>query len=66
MNLLCASDEIEDYQVETTELNYSHPLIKEKITELFHPAQTEIEKATAAFEFVRDEIFIPGIFRGAV
>ncbi|UOE95216.1 transglutaminase family protein [Alkalihalobacillus sp. LMS39] len=56
MKLICESDKLEDYLLELNEVNYSNPLIKEKIKELFHSSQTEVEKVKIAFEFVRDEI----------
>lgn len=57
MNMICESKNLEDYLLELNEVNYSNPIIKTKVDELFNPFQTEIEKAKAAFEFVRDEIF---------
>lgn len=57
MDLICETDKLEDYLLELSEINYSNPLIKSKVDELFNPSQTEIEKAKVAFEFVRDEIF---------
>lgn len=56
MNLICEIDNLEDYLLELNEINYSNPLIKSKVDELFNPSQTEIEKVKVAFEFVRDEI----------
>jgi transglutaminase-like putative cysteine protease len=56
MKLICESDQLEDYILELNEVNYSNPMIKEKIEELFNSTQTEVEKAKVAFEFVRDEI----------
>ena len=56
MKLFCDSEKLDDYLLELTEVNYSNPMIKEKADELFHPFQSEIEKAKIAFEFVRDEI----------
>ena len=56
MKLICENGDIEDYLLETDELNYSHPRIQEKIHTLFHKDQTEAAKVKAAFEFVRDEI----------
>ncbi|MGG3801074.1 transglutaminase-like domain-containing protein [Metabacillus fastidiosus] len=57
MDMICESDKLDDYLLECNEVNYSHPLIREKADELFNPSQTEIEKVQTAFEFVRDEIF---------
>ncbi|MCM3409739.1 transglutaminase-like domain-containing protein [Metabacillus litoralis] len=56
MNMICESENINDYLLEINEVNYSHPKIKEKVSELFHEYQSDIEKAIVAFEFVRDEI----------
>ncbi len=56
MELVCESDQLEDYLLELNEVNYSNSIIKGKIEELFNPTQTELEKAKAAFEYVRDEI----------
>lgn len=56
MDLKCETDNLEDYLLELNEINYSNPLIKSKVNELFNPSQTEIEKVKVAFEFVRDEI----------
>jgi transglutaminase-like putative cysteine protease len=56
MNLVCESEKLNDYLLELSEVNYSNPIIKEKIAELFTTSQTEIEKAKIAFEFVRDEL----------
>lgn len=56
MRMVCESEQLEDYLLELDEANYSNPIVKKKIEELFTSAQTEIEKAKIAFEFVRDEI----------
>ncbi len=56
MKLICESEKLEDYLLETNEVNYSQPIIKEKAGELFNASQMEIEKIKVAFEFVRDEI----------
>lgn len=56
MMMVCESKNLDDYLLELNEVNYFHPIIKEKVKELFTPSQTEIEKAKVAFEFVRDEI----------
>lgn len=53
MNLSCESNNIENYLLELPEVNFSHPTIQAKATELFNPFQTEIEKAKIAFEFVQ-------------
>lgn len=56
MELICESNELNEYLSELNEVDYSKSVIQEKISELFKPSQTEIEKAKVAFEFVRDEI----------
>ena len=57
MNLICESENLDEYLLELNEVNYFNPIIKKKTDELFNPFQTEIEKAKIAFDFVRDEIF---------
>ncbi|QXE02826.1 transglutaminase family protein [Terribacillus sp. DMT04] len=56
MQLLCESESLEEYLLESNEVDYTKSIVKEKIGELFNPSQTEIEKVRIAFEFVRDEI----------
>ncbi|WP_117161718.1 transglutaminase family protein [Paraliobacillus sp. X-1268] len=56
MEMICESDQLEDYLLELNEVNYSNPIIKAKIEVLFNSTQTEVEKAKVAYEFVRDEI----------
>ncbi|MED4852608.1 transglutaminase family protein [Caldifermentibacillus hisashii] len=56
MELICEADKLNDYLLESNEVNYSNPIIRAKTKGLFNPSQTEIEKAKIAFEFVRDEI----------
>ena len=56
MKLVCESKKLVDYLLETREVNYSHPIIKAKLEELFTTSQTEIEKTKIAFKFVRDTI----------
>ncbi|MEC1584945.1 transglutaminase-like domain-containing protein [Bacillus spizizenii] len=56
MKMICESGRLSDYVCESKEVDYSHPMIKEKAAELFHSSQTEMDKAKIAFEFVRDEI----------
>lgn len=56
LRLHCQSDLIDDYLVESELVNFSHPIIQEKVMKLFHSAQTDVEKARIAFEFVRDDI----------
>ncbi len=56
MEFICESDDLNNYLIESEEINYSALIIKEKAAELFNSLQTEIEKVKVAFEFVRDEI----------
>jgi transglutaminase-like putative cysteine protease len=56
MELIPESTNLKDYLEELDVVNFSHPLIQKKMNELFHEAQSEIEKVKIAFEFVRDEI----------
>jgi len=44
------------YLHELSEVDYSSPVVKGKISELCKSSQTEIEKAKIAFEYVRDGI----------
>lgn len=56
MNMTCESKNFNDYLLELNEVDYSNPIICTLVNELFNPLQTEIEKAKATYEFVRDEI----------
>ena len=56
IKLYCESESLDDYLLELSEVDYSNPLIQDKVAELFNSEQTEIQKAKVAFEFVRDEI----------
>src|SRR5699024_12267161 len=56
MELICESNTLNEYVQETIEVDYSNQLIVKKISELFAPSQTEIEKVKTAYEYVRDEI----------
>ncbi|MFC3886012.1 transglutaminase family protein [Bacillus songklensis] len=56
MELIPESTNLKDYLEELDVVNYTHPLIKEKINELFNDEQSEIEKVKVAFHFVRDKI----------
>jgi len=49
MELICESNELSKYLTELNEVDYSHPVIKEKVSELFNSSQTDIEKAKNAF-----------------
>lgn len=41
---------------ETRYVNYSHPIVQKKTQELFEDCMSQVEKAKAAYYFVRDEI----------
>ncbi|UTR13985.1 transglutaminase family protein [Salipaludibacillus sp. LMS25] len=56
MELICDSSNLENYLIETAEVNYSHPLIKEMASSLFSQLHLDVDKAKAAFEFVRDKV----------
>ncbi|MDQ8736262.1 transglutaminase family protein [Paenibacillus sp. LHD-38] len=56
MILTCESIRLEDYLLETTEVDFNHPSIIEKANELYTKASNEDEYVRVAFEFVRDEI----------
>ncbi|MBB6448372.1 transglutaminase-like putative cysteine protease [Geomicrobium halophilum] len=56
MNMVCESEEMSVYLLDSNEVNYSQSIIQDKIAELFDRSQTEVEKAKIAYEFVRDEI----------
>src|SRR5699024_12763320 len=56
MELICESNAFDPYLHESNEVDYSNPIVKEKVSELFKPSQTEIEKEKIEFEYVRDDI----------
>jgi transglutaminase-like putative cysteine protease len=56
MILICESNSLEDYLLETEEVDFSHLSIKEKAFELFSTSSNEDDFVKKAFEFVRDEI----------
>ena|SRR5699024_214822 len=56
MELICESNDLNEYLTELNAVDYSNSVLQEKISELFNASQTDIEKAKIAFEFVRDEI----------
>lgn len=41
MELICESSDLQDYLVETEEVNFSDPIIKEKANKLFHSSQSD-------------------------
>ncbi|MFJ7951644.1 transglutaminase family protein [Lysinibacillus sp. NPDC096418] len=56
MSFIIESNNMADYLLETEEINYSHPMIQYKISELFPSDLTDIQKIEIAFRFVRDQI----------
>ncbi|MFC4388012.1 transglutaminase family protein [Gracilibacillus marinus] len=56
MQLVPESSNLIEYIEELETVDYSHPLIQEKINVLFNDELSELEKVKTAFEFVRDEI----------
>lgn len=56
MELICESNNLNDYLRELNEVDFSNPVVKKKISELFNTSQTEVEKTKIAFEYIRDEI----------
>jgi len=56
VKLICDSNDIRNYLLETEELDFSHSAIKEKAEELKVKSTTEIQLIKEVFEFVRDEI----------
>jgi len=56
MKLIAESNKNSDYLIETDEIDYSHPFIMKKVTEISSQSQGELEFVKSAFEFVRDQI----------
>lgn len=56
MKLICESDNLEDYLLELDVVDFSHPLIKSKVNDLYIESLNEIEIVQTAFEYVRDSI----------
>lgn len=56
MSFTIESKNIADYLLETEEIDYSHPMIQQKITELFVSDLSDSQKIEIAFKFVRDDI----------
>jgi transglutaminase-like putative cysteine protease len=56
MLLLCESNSLQDYLLESEEIDFSHLAIKEKANELFTASTSEVDYVKKAFEFVRDQI----------
>jgi hypothetical protein len=53
--LICESSSLEDFLVESEEVDFRHLSIKEKATELFSTSSSEEELVQIAYKFVRDE-----------
>lgn len=56
MKLIQVNNSLQAYLQETPIINFSHPLIQEKVTEFTRKAETMEERAELAFNFARDEI----------
>ena len=56
MILICESNYLDEYLPELGVVDYNHPLIKEKVNELFSSSLNEIEIVKIAFDYVRDNI----------
>ncbi|MGP4040144.1 transglutaminase-like domain-containing protein [Gracilibacillus sp. D59] len=56
MQIKPESNDLKEYLKESEVIDYSNPVIQDKLTELFQPQHTEIEKVKKAFEFVRDRV----------
>jgi hypothetical protein len=56
MMLNCESNSLEDYLIESEEVDFHHLSIKEKASEIFSASSNEEEFVQKAYEFVRDEI----------
>ncbi|MFF2093129.1 transglutaminase family protein [Paenibacillus sp. NPDC058174] len=57
MQLIVESGNMNDYLIETDEVDHSHFSIAEKANELSSSAKNEVEFVQAAFEYVRDQVF---------
>lgn len=56
MTFVLETTDLNEYLLETEEVNYTHPMIQHKINELFQTDLTDIQKIDIAFKFVRDQI----------
>ncbi len=56
MELIMESDHIEDYLEKSSVIDYDHPLIAEKVSEIRGRASAVEEQAALAFNFARDGI----------
>lgn len=56
MRLIPEATDFKEYLQELDVVDYNHPIIYQKIGEIFENQSSEIEKVKAAFLFVRDKI----------
>lgn len=56
MQLVCESNKFDDYLLELDVVDYSYPLIREKVEALFTYSLNEMDMIKTAYEFVRDNI----------
>ncbi|MBA4494013.1 transglutaminase family protein [Paenactinomyces guangxiensis] len=56
MHLTCESTKMEDYLCELEEVDYSHPLIQQKVKQIQDSCRTDLDRVKMAYEFVRDHI----------
>ena len=56
LNLIVESNNLEEYLCETEEVDFMHESIQKLVAILFNENQSEVEKISIAYEFVRDEI----------
>ncbi|RXZ00715.1 transglutaminase-like domain-containing protein [Fictibacillus sp. S7] len=54
--MICESEQLGHYLVETKEVDFSDQAIAALADRLFHPSQSELEKLKTGFKYVRDEI----------
>lgn len=66
MELVCEARVLDEYLKELPEVDFSHPIIKNKLENVFVNNQTDISKIKVAFEYVRDEIPHSWDIQGAV
>ncbi|WP_342772635.1 hypothetical protein [Oceanobacillus piezotolerans] len=64
MEMVCESEQLEDYLLELDEINFSNPIVQEKIEELFIPTQTELKKQKLLLSLFVMKYHILGIFKG--
>ncbi|WP_138755292.1 transglutaminase-like domain-containing protein [Paenibacillus sinopodophylli] len=56
MKLLCESEVLDDYLIETSEVDYNHPLLVNLTARLNESAADQVDLIKRSFEYVRDEI----------